>query len=69
MLKVIVKNVELKCVRLLNKMPTYQSFNEKIGAWVKYKFGKNGFKPLDVKQKEPLVPFKNIKKKGKGRTK
>lgn len=47
-------------------MPTYQAYNKKIGAWVKYRFetGK-GFTPLDVKQKVPIKPFKNIKIKGK----
>jgi len=42
-------------------MPVYQSFNPKIKAWVKYEFTKKGFKVIDVKQKEPLIPFKNIK--------
>jgi len=46
-------------------MPIYQAFNSKIGAWVKYEFVKGiGFKPLDVKQKEPGVPFKGITKRG-----
>lgn len=48
-------------------MPTYQSFNPRIKAWVKYKFGNGGWKPLDVKQREPLVPFRGVPKKGKGR--
>jgi len=49
-------------------MPIYQAFNNKIKAWVKYSFesGK-GFTPLDVKQKEPLKPFKGVPKKGKKR--
>lgn len=46
-------------------MPIYQAFNKKIGAWIKYEFVKGGFKPLDVKQREPFIPFKGIKKKGK----
>lgn len=47
-------------------MPIYQAFNSKIGAWVKYEFAKDiGFKPLDVKQKLPRIPFKGIKIKGK----
>jgi len=50
-------------------MPIRQAFNKKIGAWVKYEFSKSGFKPIDVKQREPLIPFKNIEKKGKGRYK
>lgn len=38
----------------------YQSFNPRNDAWVKYKFGKQGFEVVDVKQKMPQVPFKNI---------
>ena len=49
--------------------PVYQAFNKKINAWVKYEFSKKGFKPIDVKQNEPLVPFKNIEIKGKRRWK
>jgi len=49
-------------------MPTYQAFNSRIDAWVKYDFKKGkGFTPIDVKQKEPLIPFKGIKIKGKRR--
>ena len=54
--------MELK-VRGIN-LPIYQSFNPRINAWVKYEFGKGGWKPLDVKQKNPLVPFKGVPKKG-----
>lgn len=50
-------------------MPIYQSFNGRINAWVKYEFAKSGFKPLDVKQKEPLIPFKNTPIKGNRRLK
>lgn len=46
-------------------MPIYQAYNKKIGAWVKYEFSKKGFKPIDVKQREPKKPFKNILKKGR----
>jgi len=47
-------------------MPIYQAFNPKIKAWVKYHFvKKKGFEVLDVKQREPSIPFKNIPKKGK----
>lgn len=46
-------------------MPIYQAFNSRINSWVKYEFGKNGFQVIDVKQKEPLKPFKHIPKKGK----
>jgi len=49
-------------------MPIYQAVNKRTKAWVKYHFEKGkGFKVLDVKQREPLVPFKNIPKKGKRR--
>ena len=47
-------------------MPIYQSFNPKIKSWVKYHFVKEkGFEVFDVKQKEPLKPFKNIIIKGR----
>ena len=47
-------------------MPVYQAFNKRINAWVKYHFVKGkGFKVLDVKEKEPLTPFKNVKIRGK----
>jgi len=49
-------------------MPIYQAYNSKIKAWVKYHFIKGGFKVLDVKQREPGVPFKNIPKKGKSKS-
>lgn len=45
--------------------PIFQSYNKKIKAWVKYHFVKDGFKVLDVKQREPEIPFKNILKRGK----
>jgi len=49
-------------------MPIYQAFNNKIQAWVKYSFEKGkGFKVTDVKQRESLIPFKNVPKKGKRR--
>lgn len=42
-------------------MPIYQSFNNRIKAYVKYKFVKGkGFKPLNVKQRNPNKPFKNV---------
>jgi len=48
-------------------LPTYQAFNRRTGAWVKYHFAKGkGFEVIDVKQREPSIPFKNILKKGKG---
>ena len=45
-------------------MPIRQSFNNRIKAWVKFDFkpGK-GLKVLDVKQRNPLEPFKGVKKK------
>jgi len=47
---------------------TYQVFNNKNKSWVKYKFNKEqGFIPLDVKQRNPRVPFKGIPKRGSGR--
>jgi len=48
-------------------MPIYQAYNPKIKAWVKYHFVKDGFKVLDVKQREPSIAFKNIPKKGKSK--
>jgi hypothetical protein len=43
-----------------------QGYNKKINAWVKGKIvkGKDGsefYQVLDVKQREPNKPFKNIK--------
>ena len=44
-------------------MAIRQAFNKKIKAWVKYDFEKGkGFRVLNVKQKEPSKPFKNVKK-------
>ena len=46
-------------------MPKYQAWNPKSKAWVKYKFtDTGGFKVLDVKQKNPTVPFKGVTKRG-----
>ena len=43
-------------------MPIYQAFNKRTKAWVKYHFKKGkGFEVIDVKQREPKKPFKNIK--------
>lgn len=44
-----------------------QYYNKRIGAWVKgeirsTKTGGKFFKPLDVKQIKPSVPFKNVPK-------
>lgn len=47
---------------------TYQAFNTKNKAWIKYKFNKDsGFIPLDVKQRLPTVPFKGVPKRGRRR--
>lgn len=45
-------------------MPIYQAYNPKNNAWVKYHFGKQGFKVTDVKQHNPKVPFKGVPIKG-----
>jgi len=47
-------------------MPVLQAYNSKINAWVKYDFVKGkGFRVLDVKQREPNIPFVNTKIGGK----
>jgi hypothetical protein len=43
-------------------MPILQKFNKRTQAWVKVKFTKSGTKFLDVKQRNPKVPFKGIKR-------
>ena len=46
----------------------YQAFNPKNNAWVKYSFCKDtGFRPIDVKQREPMKPFKGVPKRGRRR--
>jgi len=45
-------------------MPIFQAFNRRNKAWVKFKLSKKGFKVLDVKQRNPKVPFKGVPKKG-----
>ena len=42
----------------------YQAFNPKTKAWVKYKFDAGGFRPLDVKQRLPIIPFEGIPIRG-----
>jgi len=49
------------------KKKIYQAFNSKIEAWVKYSFGEHGFRPLDVKEREPHIPFKGVPKRGRRR--
>jgi len=45
-------------------MQVFQSYNNKTGRWVKYKKMKSGQCIItDVKQKNPRVPFKAVKKK------
>lgn len=45
-------------------MVIYQAYNKKTKAWVKFKSCADGkTKVLDVKQKEPRLPFKGIKLK------
>ena len=42
----------------------FQTYNKKTKAWVKMKRCSTGkTKILDVKQKEPMKPFKGVKKK------
>lgn len=48
-------------------MPLFQAYNPKINAWVKYHFTNDGFKVVDVKQREPKEPFKGTKIKSKRR--
>ncbi len=48
-------------------MPTYQAYNGRINAWVKYHWTDKGWKVKDVKQREPKKPFKGIPKRGKKR--
>ncbi len=43
-------------------MVKQQAFNQRIQAWVIFDFKKGkGFRPLNVKQREPKKPFKGIK--------
>lgn len=50
-------------------MPIRQTFNPKIGAWVKYEMTDKGAKWLDVKEKNPKEPFKNVVKAMKKKSK
>lgn len=45
-------------------MPVYQAFNKRNKAWVKYKFTKQGFRVLNVKQNNPRVKFKGVPVRG-----
>ena len=45
-------------------MPTYQAYNPKTKAWVKYHFKNGKARIINVKQKEPKKPFKGIPKRG-----
>jgi len=45
----------------VKNMPLEQAFNKRTRAWVKYeKYGKRT-KIVNVKQKNPAVPFKGVK--------
>lgn len=45
-------------------METFQAFNKRTKAWVKYEKMKNGrTKIVNVKQKNPGTPFAGVKKK------
>lgn len=47
-------------------MKKYQSFNPRTNAWVVYNQYADGHcKIVDVKQREPGIPFKGIQKKGR----
>lgn len=49
-------------------MPVYQAWNPKSKHWVKYHWEKDtGFRPIDVKQRDPHIPFKGVIKRGKRR--
>ena len=50
---------------MISMCPLYQSFNSRMGAWVKYHFTKDGFQVVDVKQKQPKIPFKKTIIKGR----
>lgn len=46
-------------------MPIYQAYNKKSKRWVKYHFKKGkGFEVVDVKQRLPQKPFKNVPIRG-----
>ena len=52
----------------MNKQKTFQSFNKRIKAWVKYKKETNGkYKILNTKQNKPRVPFTGVPVKTKKR--
>lgn len=42
-------------------MPMYQKMNKKIGAYVMFEKYNGKTKILNVKQREPMKPFKGIK--------
>jgi len=46
-------------------MVIYQAFNGRNKAWTKYTFTSKGWRVLDVKQRNPKVPFKGVPIKGK----
>jgi len=46
------------------KGSVYQAYNDKNKAYVKYKITEKGSKIMNVKERNPKKPFKNIKKRG-----
>jgi hypothetical protein len=48
-------------------MPVFQAWNGRSKRWVKYEFTKRGFRPLDVKQRNPRKPFVGVPIRGKRR--
>lgn len=44
-------------------MSIFQTFNKRTKAFVKIKVTKKGSEILDVKQRNPRVPFKNVPKR------
>ena len=44
-------------------MTNYQTWNPRTKRWVKYKIKDKQFIPLDVKQRQPNIPFKNVRMK------
>lgn len=48
-------------------MPKYQAFNRRTGAWVMYEFSKNGWRVINVKQRDPTIKFKGVKVRGQRR--
>jgi len=45
-------------------MPTYQAYNKKSKAWVKYSRYSGKVKILDVKERNPRIKFKGVPVRG-----